>query len=301
LPIHRSRISADVEGTTDLEKLGGLWEHLKWTAPFVLAGCAAVGALPPFNGFVSEWMTFQSLIAGLTQSDSAFRLVALAAIAALALTGGLAATAFVKAFGVAFLGRSRRAQTVRARETFDPPAFALGTLAALCVVFGLVPILALVPLARVSRTFFPMAALPLPSTPYLSAYLLALPLALAFATYAFARRRGVTSVPTWTCGSPVTATAQYSATGFSKPLRTIFSFVLVPQRRLNVDLGSSSWFPQRIVYQTRSRYLADEAARRFSAFVLAFARRSRGVQSGSLRLYLMYAVLTIVLAIVVAR
>ena len=59
-------IVADTEGTVDLERLGGLWERLVWTAPFFLIGCVAIAGLPPFNGFASEWMTFQSLIAAIS-------------------------------------------------------------------------------------------------------------------------------------------------------------------------------------------------------------------------------------------
>ena len=120
-------IVADTEGTVDLERLGGLWERLVWTAPFFLIGCVAIAGLPPFNGFASEWMTFQSLIAALAGTAPAVKLALVASVAGLALTGGLAAACFVKVFGVAFLGRSRRtAQRTAVRETFDASNFALG-------------------------------------------------------------------------------------------------------------------------------------------------------------------------------
>ncbi len=291
---------ADSAGTVDLERLGGLWSELVWTAPFFLIGCAAISALPPFNGFVSEWMTFQSLIAGITTAGLAVKLTLLATIAALALTSGLAAACFVKVFGVAFLGRARKARTLP-RERFDQCAAALAILAILCAIFGIVPSLALIPLSRVAQSVFATSPLALPTVSTLPALLIALPALGALAAYALARARSVRAVATWTCGSPVTASAQYSATGFSKPLRTIFAFFLAPERRRVVEVGFSSWFPRRIVYHTGSRYLVDEAARRFSATLLSNARRMRLVQSGSLRLYLTYAILTLVLTFVVAR
>ena len=78
-------------GTADLERLGGAWMQLAWTAPLFLIGCAAITGLPPFNGFASEWLTFQSLIGGLAGGTPVVKLVLLGAIAGLALTGGLAA------------------------------------------------------------------------------------------------------------------------------------------------------------------------------------------------------------------
>ncbi len=291
---------ADSAGTVDLERLGGLWTELVWTAPFFLIGCAAISALPPFNGFVSEWMTFQSLIAGITTAGLAVKLTLLTTIAALALTSGLAAACFVKVFGVAFLGRAREVRALP-RERFDQRAAALALLAALCTVLGVVPVIAIVPLGRVAQSVFAAPSLALPTMPALPALLVVLPVLGALGAYVLARGRGVRPVKTWTCGSPVTASAQYSATGFSKPLRTIFAFFLAPERRRVVEVGFSSWFPRRIIYHTTSRYLFDELARRFSAALMLTARRMRLVQSGSLRLYLMYAILTLVLTFVVAR
>jgi len=294
---------ADTEGTVDLERLGGLWGHLVWTAPLFLIGCAAITALPPFNGFVSEWMTFQSLIGGLASGGgAAIRLVLLGSIAGLALTGGLAAACFVKVFGVVFLGRPRRAREAPAcRERFDAPALALALLAAACTMFGVAPLLVVSPLDRIAAAAIGAAPLPLPSLPMLPLTLVALPLAGAAIAAALAARRGVRSVPTWTCGSPVTPSAQYTATAFSKPLRTIFAFVLLPERQRLVETGASPWFPVRIRYRTESRYVIDEAARRFAAVTLRLTRRARALQSGSLRLYLAYAVATMILVVVVAR
>jgi hydrogenase-4 component B len=293
----------DTEGTVDLERLGGLWGHLVWTAPLFLIGCAAIAGLPPFNGFVSEWLTFQSLIAGLQSDPTSVKFVLLAAIAGLALTGGLAAACFVKVFGIVFLGRSRdRAHDVAPRrERFDAPVLGIGILAALCTALGLFPMLAVAPLERVAAAVVRVAPLELPALPVLPATLVLLPFAGALLAAGLAARRGIRRVPTWTCGSPVTAAAQYTATAFSKPLRTIFAFALFPERHRAYEAGESHWFPRRILYRTESRYLVDEAARRLSAVVLRLARRTRIVQSGSLRLYLAYAIAALVLTVALTR
>ncbi len=292
----------EVEGTVDLERLGGLWGELVWTAPFFLIGCAAITGLPPFNGFASEWLTFQSLVGGAFGGGLTATFVLVAAIAGLALTGGLAAACFVKVFGVVFLGGSRRiGARPQLRERLDSSTVGVGLLAGLCIVLGVVPTLAVVPLAGVVRETLGLVALTPPTLPMLPATLALLPLAGALLCVVMAARRGVRSVPTWTCGSPVTAAAQYTATAFSKPLLTVFAFVLLPQRQRRYEMGSSRWFPERILYRTESRYVVDEVARRFAALVLRFARRSRLVQSGSLRIYLAYAVAALIVTVALAR
>jgi hydrogenase-4 component B len=294
-------VVAESEGTVDLDRLGGLWGHLVWTAPLFLIGCIAIAGLPPINGFASEWLIFQGLIGGLAAPDPAARLTLLAAIAGLALTGGLAAAAFVKVFGIAFLGRPRRPRPEPApRETLDISLAGLALPAALCVALGLFPMLAIVFLARVAGTVIGTPAPIFPALPLLPATLALAPLAGAVASLALARRRGVRAVPTWTCGSPVTPAAQYTATAFTKPLRRIFSFILIPDRQRTLEGGSSAWFPSRILYRTESRDVTDEAARTFAAITLRAARRTRIVQSGSLRLYLAYAVLALIVVVVVA-
>ena len=92
----------------NMEELGGLARRMPWTAWLFLLGAVAISALPPLNGFVSEWMTFQALLLGGASAWAARRACWLGVAASmLALTGGLAAACFAKAFGVTFLGRPR--------------------------------------------------------------------------------------------------------------------------------------------------------------------------------------------------
>jgi NADH:ubiquinone oxidoreductase subunit 5 (subunit L)/multisubunit Na+/H+ antiporter MnhA subunit len=293
----------EATGEQDMENLGGLIHRMPYSSAAFLAACLAIAALPPFNGFASEWLTFQSLIAGWPAGTAAVKLVLLASVAGLALTGGLAAACFVKVFGVVFLGRSRREAPARApvRERFDLSALGLAVLAALCTLFGLVPMLAVAPLNHVAAAIAGAVPIPMPALPVLPATLILLPLAGALLAALLAAQRGVRRVPTWTCGSPVTPAAQYTATAFSKPLRTIFAFALLPERQRVYEFGPSRWFAHRIRYRTESRYLIDEAARYFSAAVLRLARRTRIVQSGSLRLYLAYALAALVLTVALTR
>jgi hydrogenase-4 component B len=292
----------DSEGTVDLEKLGGLWDRLAWTAPAFLIGAAAIAALPPLNGFASEWLLLRSLIGELHAGPAALRFAPLVAIAALALSGGLGVACFGRAFGIAFLGRQRRPPAiVPPRERFDTSTAALVLLAALCVTIGVAPAFVFGPLAQVAAGLAGAPVLALPGLSILPLTLAVAPLAAALAAFALAKARGVRSVETWTCGSPVTVAAQYTGTAFSKPLRRIFGFLLRPDHKRTIEAGGSRWFPLRIVYRTSSRYIADEIARAGTALALRGIRRSRLVQSGSLRLYLSYAIAAVIAVVVAAR
>src|SRR5205807_1462174 len=93
--------------TRNMEEMGGLAKRMRWTALFFLVGAAAISALPPLNGFVSEWLTYQSLLQGFGTTPSLIRLMFPVSGAMLALTSALAAACFVKAFGITFLAQPR--------------------------------------------------------------------------------------------------------------------------------------------------------------------------------------------------
>src|SRR5205823_12309973 len=125
--------------TRNMEEMGGLARRMPKTAFFFLIGAVAISALPPLNGFISEWLTYQSLLQGFGTTQSLIRLMFPLSGAMLALTGALAAAGFVKAFGIAFLAQPRSAHAGRAREA--APAMLLGQaiLAVACVFLGLFP------------------------------------------------------------------------------------------------------------------------------------------------------------------
>ncbi len=94
-------------GERDMEHLGGLIHRMPQTAFVFLVGCAAISALPPLNGFVSEWLTFQAILLSPQLPSWGLKLLVPAVGALLALSAALAAACFVKAYGVTFLGRPR--------------------------------------------------------------------------------------------------------------------------------------------------------------------------------------------------
>ena len=137
-------------GERDMEHLGGLIHRMPQTAFVFLVGCAAISALPPLNGFVSEWLTFQAILLSPQLPSWGLKLLVPAVGALLALSAALAAACFVKAYGVTFLGRPRTPAAERATETDRFSLAAMFFLAALCLVAGILPGLFIDALAPVS-------------------------------------------------------------------------------------------------------------------------------------------------------
>src|SRR5213076_2042302 len=126
-------------GERDMEHLGGLIHRMPLTAFVFLVGCVAISALPPLNGFVSEWLTFQAILLSPQLPLWGLKLLVPAIGAMLALSAALAAACFVKAFGVTFLGRPRTVVVERAHETDRWSLAAMFFFAALCLVAGILP------------------------------------------------------------------------------------------------------------------------------------------------------------------
>lgn len=124
-------------GTRNMEVLGGLARLMPVTALCFLVGSLAISAIPPLNGFVSEWFTYQGLIGAAMDGDIFMRILFAFAVVALAITGALAVTCFVKAFGVTFLARPRSEAAEQAREVPAPMKGAMVLLTVACVFLGL--------------------------------------------------------------------------------------------------------------------------------------------------------------------
>jgi len=230
-------------GERDMERLGGLIHRMPLTAFAFLVGCAAISALPPFNGFVSEWLTFQAILLSPALPQWLLKFLVPAIGALLALSAALAAACFVKAFGITFLGRARTPVAAQATETDRWSLTAMFALAALCLLAGILPgyfIDALAPViqslagANLPRqheldwlTIVPVAQ----SRSSYNGLLLFLCIALAAALACeVIRRRASAAVrrsAPWDCGFPDASPAtQYTAASFSQPIRRVFGTVV---------------------------------------------------------------------------
>ncbi len=137
-------------GDLEMDHLGGLGRRMPWTALVMLAGVMAISALPPFNGFISEWLIIQSLLRSVVLKLPIYQVIFALSGVIVALTAGLAATAFIKLYGMVFLGRGRSHASQNAKEVGLGPKGAMGALAVICLILGVTPtyiVRALSPLA----------------------------------------------------------------------------------------------------------------------------------------------------------
>jgi hydrogenase-4 component B len=305
-----------VTGTRNMEAMGGLVKRMRWTASCFFVGSAAIAALPPLNGFVSEWLTFVVLFQNRHLPGVGLNLVFVLGIASLALTGGLAMACFVKAFGITFLALPRSDAAARAVEAPVAQRVAMVVLAAACVGLGL-GATAVVPMfGEVAASVLEGAA---PATAgdwltlrlaggYASLSTLAIAMALVgalgvpFVALRLVRAsRRTREYETWGCGRMVqTARMEYTATAFANPFKRVFDFFYRPATRLDIEFHPESrFFVQRIEYESPTRSIFhDWLYRPALRLVRSGARAAGTLQSGSPNLYIAYILAALLLMLV---
>jgi hydrogenase-4 component B len=306
--------------TRNMEEMGGLAKRMRWTALFFFVGAAAISALPPLNGFVSEWLTYQALLQGFGTTPSLIRLMFPLSGAMLALTGALAAACFVKAFGITFLGQPRSDHARHAHEASLPMLLGQGILVAACVFLGLFPTVFLKlfdpvtqqltgqqlsqQLSVASGLVLAGGAAPSGTVSTLGiALMLLCLLPVPLVLWALFARRSRTRIgPTWDCGQRgLTPQMQYTATGFSKPLRMIFKALFRPRREVQREYDFSPYFTTTLRFESHvEEMFQTRIYRPLRWLVLYGSRRLRALQAGSLQAYLIYIFITLLLLLMFA-
>jgi hydrogenase-4 component B len=300
--------------TRNMEKMGGLIRLMPVTAICFLVGAVAISGLPPLNGFVSEWLTYQALLAGFGTTQSLTRLMFPIAGSLLALTAALAAACFVKAFAIPFLALPRSEHAADAHEVSPSMQAGMALLAGGCIALGLGAtwlVRVFDPIAQQTLGVSASSAMVMarglalsPGTPHggtISTVGMALLFLFAGAAFALPlamrwRRRSVKG-PAWDCGLPgLTADNEYTATAFSKPLRMIFSALYRPHREIQAEYEVSPYYPSSIRFEseiepTFEKHLYEPLWLR----IMAVAKRMRAIQAGSINAYLAYIFVTLIL------
>jgi hydrogenase-4 component B len=301
-----------------METYGGLIKRMPWTAACFLAGAVSISALPPMNGFVSEWLTFQALLQSVRLAQPGANVAFAAGIAALALTAGLTAACFVKAFGITFLALPRSDAAARAHEATSTMRWAMAALACTCLALGLGATAVVPALSRVAATAIgapvvvaevdwltfaipgDFAALsPVMVAVALTAGLL---VPLLFLVVVRSPRR-LRMGDTWGCGRILlTARMEYTAGAFADPFKRVFRFFYRPVKQLDLDVHPESrFFVQRIQYANPVRSLFEEwLYRPVLGALREVIGRAQQLQSGSAAAYLGY-ILAALLALLVLR
>ncbi len=302
-------------GERDMEHLGGLIHRMPHTALVVLVGCAAISALPPLNGFVSEWLTFQAILASPQLPQWALKFLTPAVGAGLALAAALAATCFVKAFGITFLGRPRTPAAAAAAEVDRFSLAAMYALALLCLLAGILPGLVIDALAP-AVTLVVGGRMPVQSdVPWWSIVPIAearssyngwLVLLFMAATGGFAAlaihrlaSRSLRRAPAWDCGFPdPRPTTQYGAGSFAQPIRRVFgSHVFAARERVDMP-APGEMRPAK--FEVRLRDLIwDWCYAPVAAAIGAAADRFNALQFLTIRRYLSLVFFLLVLLLLV--
>lgn len=304
----------------NMEEMGGLIHHMPWTAVLFLIGCISISALPPFNGFVSEWLTYQAFLLSPSLPAPLLKLLMPAGAALLALTGALAAACFVKAFGVTFLGHWRGHHKPRIHEAGWSMRAGMILAAATCFLLGILPTVFIewmdsVPSQLLGATISPSAGTYgwmwlTPIAPERASYSGSIVflgiVAVVITAYVLlhvnpgAIRRG----PIWDCGfERLTVRMQYNATSFSMPIRRIFGYLfsIKEQVRLNPQSAHSA-FPRRLTYALRIRdRIWGWCYKPVAGASFWLARKTGMLQQGRIQAYLIYSFITIIVLLLFVK
>ncbi len=301
--------------TRNMEEMGGLIRRMPATALYFLIGAIAISGLPPLNGFVSEWFTYQALLAGFGATPDLTRVAFPIAGALLALTAALAATCFVKAFGITFLALPRSTEAEQAREVPLAMRWGMAILALACVLLGLgatwfLPVFDSITTQAfgipISSSLVGGGGLLLTlgagrsgsvSTAVIALLLVALGAVPLVLWFLWGRKSVRASGPAWDCGLPgLTAANEYTATAFSKPLRMIFAALFRPRREIQAEFDVSPYYPKAIHFESE---IQPAFEKHFYGplrdGILAIASQMRRLQAGSIHAYLAYIFVTLIL------
>jgi hydrogenase-4 component B len=292
--------------TKNMEHMGGLSRTMPVTAACFLTGSLAISAIPPLNGFVSEWFTYQALFGAALSGDVAITLVAVFSAVALALTGALAVTCFVKAYGVTFSGKPRSDAARHAREVPGSMLLGMIVLAVVCVAFGLgAPIIAPI----MSRIAGAVAFVPVPlvaegatlvgaapgatmSTPLIAFLLIGTVVVVALFKKAFSKAGRAEREDPWACGYQPDAHMPVVATSFAENVVTVFKPLYLARTKVG------DWCHDLVGLVDRQDAEAEAASpeppdyRPVLGSVVRLMEwlgaRARLIESGNYRLYCLY-------------
>jgi NADH:ubiquinone oxidoreductase subunit 5 (subunit L)/multisubunit Na+/H+ antiporter MnhA subunit len=302
-------------GERDMEHLGGLIHRMPLTSFAFLVGCVAISALPPLNGFVSEWLTFQAILISPSLPQWALKFAIPAVGALLALSAALAAACFVKAFGITFLGRPRSPAAERAHEVDRYSLAAMFALGALCLLAGILPGFVIDGLGPAVEdlvggrmpqqaniawlTISPIAQSRSSYNGLLVFFFIAVSAMIAaFAIHRLASRALRRSDP-WDCGFPDPSPAtQYTAGSFAQPIRRVFG-TLVFSAREHVEMPPPGALqPARFDVLLRD-LIWDSLYAPLAGGISALADRLNVLQFQTIRRYLslVFATLVVLLAV----
>lgn len=291
--------------TRDIERLGGLVHTMPYTAGLFLTGSLAISGLPPLNGFVSEFIIYSGMLAGVRAGEGTLAAVSAISVFALAFIGAMAFLCFTKAFGVVFLGHPRNASAEKPAETDGVMLAAMGILALLCALIGFLPQYAVrvvaapvCQIAGLGAASFSTAVMPgfLDMVSLVCILFMGLLLAVILFRHVLLRGKTVARFKTWDCGYQAgNARMQYTASSYAGP------FVGLVSRPLDIRheiVPPDGLFPEHARFSSESHDLAEyRGIRPITGGLRRFLDLFSWIQSGNTQQYVLYGLIFLVMAL----
>lgn len=294
-------------GTGQIDRLGGLMKKMPVTGSSFLVGSVSISGLPPFNGFISEFLIYFAAFHALKYHHSTF-LLAVLAILSLTLIGGLASFCFTKVVGIAFLGEPRSPEAAAAGAGGRLLQLPMVLLAASCLLIGIFPAPCVDLAWSALRDFQAPGTVPLDRLAEVTGHLalgcrlfLVSVAAMVLVRKLLYRNKTITRGATWGCGfTQATARIQYTGTSYARTVTGMFRpFVTVDETAVRLQLI----FPDRTTFTNHVSDIAETAATRGLALpLLRLLGKLRWIQHGNIQLYIGYiiiAILVVLLALMI--
>ena len=295
--------------TRNMEQLGGLIKNMPITAFFFLCGSLAICAVPPFNGFISEFLIYTGLVEGIKSINVQFNLLMILSIASLALVGGISMLTFSKSFGTIFLGTARNTPAHQPGEVAKVMQVPLFIILGLMILIGIFPnwVLTFVtPVVKVFDTSWqPGNSLETVSpvlirTGNISLILIVLTTLVYFIRVKITRNRTQPYLATWGCGytSPNTR-MQYTGRSFAKSLAKLFSYLTIEKKKYH-EIESTNIFPSSRGYQsTYNEFIETRIIDKLNNRLVAFMNYFTFIHNGQTQRYILYGLFFIISLIAV--
>lgn len=294
--------------TRNMEHLGGLIKKMPSTAFFFLCGGLAIGGLPPFNGFISEFLIYSGLIEGMGSDNVQFSSMIMLCIAGLAITGGISILTFTKTFGTIFLGSPRTELDYQPKEVSILMRIPLILILTVILVIGVFPnsvlnsVLAVA--SNMGRPDSAFSEKTLTISPLLiiigrvSLLLITLTALIYFIRTKIAGSKSSIYTPTWGCGYVVPNTRmQYTAKSFSKSFAKLFSFI-VTEKKKYFEIGNTKIFPHPRSYKSNyEEFFEKNFITRINNRILTFMNYFMFIHNGKLQMYILYGFFFIIILI----
>ncbi|MDE1814027.1 MAG: hydrogenase 4 subunit B [Thaumarchaeota archaeon] len=304
--------------TRNMEHLGGLIKKMPWTALLFLIGTISIVGLPPFNGFISEWLTMQALLSSYQIPSIILQISIAFASLPFALTIGVAAATFVKLFGISFLSRPRSDTIAKIKEVPRSMIAGMSILAAACVLLGVLPFLGISVITSafhiLSQPINPFDTIILQNSFGKSFANLSMPvvvimlLSVAIAIFGFIKVIGgktkKTTFSTWDCGfGNLNERMEYTGTSLSQPIRVVFKTLFRSHTQIQREFfGDHKYILRTLKVESFTKNIFEEKLYLpiMSSSIFIFDK-IRKIQTGKINAYLLYIMITIVLLLLFVR